>query len=360
MAFEKAIAVDEKKTSVFDSIDIESMRKVVCEASYTGPKLSGDNEHKVTLEFIQEMIAHFKSQKVIHKKFAYEILIQIRDFFKPLPSLIDISIEPEQKFTICGDIHGQFYDLLNIFEINGMPSETNPYLFNGDFVDRGSFSLEVIFTLFSFKLLYPDHFFLTRGNHESITMNQMYGFEGEVKAKFTPQMFTMFTEIFQFLPLCHLVNKRVLAMHGGLFSKDDVTLDDIRAIDRNRQPAEDGLMCDLMWSDPQDAPGRSQSKRGVGIQFGPDVTQAFLAKNNLDYVVRSHEVKNEGYEVAHNGKCITIFSAPNYCDSMGNKGAFINLKGNDLTPVFKTFQAVDHPIIKPMAYANNYSMFGLN
>lgn len=101
-------------------------------------------------------------------------------------------------------------------------------------------------------------------------------------------------------------------MHGGLFSRDDVTLQEIRDIDRNRQPPEEGLMCELLWSDPQPQPGRAPSKRGVGVQFGPDVTQNFLAMNNLDYVIRSHEVKHDGYEVCHDGKCITVFSAPNY------------------------------------------------
>jgi len=191
-------------------------------------------------------------------------------------------------------------------------------------------------------------------------MNQMYGFEGEVKSKYSQQMFDLFTEIFNQLPLCHLIKKKVIVMHGGLFSKDDVTIDDIKAIDRNRQPPEDGLMCDLMWSDPQFSLGRSQSKRGVGIQFGPDVTKDFLKKNDLEYVVRSHEVKADGYEINHDGKCITVFSAPNYCDTMGNKGAFIKIKGNNLKPEFVSYEAVDHPKIKPMAYANNFSLFGLN
>lgn len=101
-------------------------------------------------------------------------------------------------------------------------------------------------------------------------------------------------------------------MHGGLFSRDDVTLQEIREIDRNRQPPDEGLMCELLWSDPQPQMGRAPSKRGVGVQFGPDVTQNFLRINSLDYIVRSHEVKNEGYEVGHDGKCITVFSAPNY------------------------------------------------
>lgn len=101
-------------------------------------------------------------------------------------------------------------------------------------------------------------------------------------------------------------------MHGGLFSQDDVTLEDIKNISRNKQPPEEGLMCELLWSDPQPQRGRAPSKRGVGCQFGPDVTEKFLEANKLDYVIRSHEVKNEGYEVAHDGKCITVFSAPNY------------------------------------------------
>lgn len=101
-------------------------------------------------------------------------------------------------------------------------------------------------------------------------------------------------------------------MHGGLFSRDDVTLQEIREIDRNRQPPDEGLMCELLWSDPQPQMGRAPSKRGVGVQFGPDVTQNFLTTNSLDYIVRSHEVKNDGYEVGHDGKCITVFSAPNY------------------------------------------------
>jgi serine/threonine-protein phosphatase 5 len=135
-----------------------------------------------------------------------QILYDMDAFLRKQPSLVDVKIPDDGKFTVCGDIHGQFYDLMNIFEKNGLPSETNPYLFNGDFVDRGSFSVECIFTLFGFKLLFPNHFFMSRGkklfvevfhvvisnfffcfvgNHESINMNQMYGFTGEVTAKYS-------------------------------------------------------------------------------------------------------------------------------------------------------------------------------
>lgn len=308
---------------------------------------------------MQQLMDWFKDQNKLHRKCAYQILVQVKDVLSKLPSMVEITLKETEKITICGDTHGQYYDLLNIFNLNGLPSETNPYLFNGDFVDRGSFSLEVILTLFGFKLLYPDNFHLLRGNHETDNMNQMYGFEGEVKAKYTAQMFQLFSEVFQWLPLAQCINNKVLVMHGGLFSEDGVTLEDLRKIERNRQPPDSGPMCDLLWSDPQPQNGRSISKRGVSCQFGPDVTERFLKQNNLDFIVRSHEVKAEGYEVTHSGKCITVFSAPNYCDQMGNKGAYIHLRGSDLKPEFHQFTAVPHPNVKPMAYANTLMQLGM-
>uniref|UniRef100_A0A8B9HN19 protein-serine/threonine phosphatase n=1 Tax=Astyanax mexicanus TaxID=7994 RepID=A0A8B9HN19_ASTMX len=314
-AFERAIASDELKRSVVDSLDIENM---TIEDEYAGPKLE---DGKVTLKFMKEMMDWFKDQKKLHRKCAYQMLVQVKEVLSKLPSLVEITLKETEKITICGDTHGQYYDLLNIFELNGLPSPTNPYLFNGDFVDR-------VISLYS------------PGNHETDNMNQMYGFEGEVKAKYTAQMFQLFSEVFQWLPLAQCINSKVLVMHGGLFSEDGVTLDDLRKIDRNRQPPDSGPMCDLLWSDPQPQNGRSISKRGVSCQFGPDVTQRFLEQNKLQYIVRSHEVKAEGYEVTHSGKCITVFSAPNYCDQMGNKGAYIHLRGSDLKPEFHQFTAV--------------------
>uniref|UniRef100_A0A452FZ53 Serine/threonine-protein phosphatase n=1 Tax=Capra hircus TaxID=9925 RepID=A0A452FZ53_CAPHI len=381
-AFERAIAGDEHKRSVVDSLDIESM---TIEDEYSGPKLE---DGRVTVTFMQELMQWYKDQKKLHRKCAYQVASETHKppstsspppglvsfpppCVSPVPLLPSASCAPRlcllhgsswsttEKITVCGDTHGQFYDLLNIFELNGLPSETNPYIFNGDFVDRGSFSVEVILTLFGFKLLYPDHFHLLRGNHETDNMNQIYGFEGEVKAKYTAQMYELFSEVFEWLPLAQCINGKVLIMHGGLFSEDGVTLDDIRKIERSRQPPDSGPMCDLLWSDPQPQNGRSVSKRGVSCQFGPDVTKAFLEENKLDYIIRSHEVKAEGYEVAHGGRCVTVFSAPNYCDQMGNKAAYIHLRGSDLRPQFHQFTAVPHPDVKPMAYASTLLQLGM-
>lgn len=319
-AFEEAIAT-EQTAPPSESIKIEDIN---VPDTYKGPKwdcyASSKDDDKTfispSIEFVRSMVEAFKNQQRIHKRYCVQILLGLIPIFKSLPSLLDIRIPPGQNFTVCGDVHGQFYDLLNIFALNGEPSETNPYLFNGDFVDRGSFSCEVILTLFAYKLHCPSSVHLLRGNHETKNMNKLYGFDGEVRSKFDEQVMILFSEIFQYLPLSATLNKKVITMHGGLFQNDGVKLEDIAKISRFSEPPESGLFSDILWSDPQPFPGRSPSKRGVGQSFGPDVTKRFLDDNNLDLIVRSHEVRDEGYLFEHNGKFITVFSAPNYCDQM--------------------------------------------
>mmetsp|Transcript_1680 Transcript_1680/g.4867 ORF Transcript_1680/g.4867 Transcript_1680/m.4867 type:complete len:507 (+) Transcript_1680:201-1721(+) len=351
MRFEESLSVPEAEViPVSQTIDLTTM---TVEDSYDGPRLEGSDEegYTITEGFVSAMLERFREQKKIHTRFAFEIVMGALRVFQQLPTLVDVDIPSGESFTVCGDVHGQFYDLLNIFELNGVPSTSKPYLFNGDFVDRGSFSAEVILTLFAYKWLLPQHIHLARGNHESRSMNSIYGFDGEVKAKYNGLLVELFREVFCHLPLAHCLNSKVLVVHGGLFSQDGVTLDDLRKVDRNMEPPGEGLMCEMLWSDPQPQQGRSPSKRGVGVAFGPDVTKRFLSENNLDLIVRSHEVKDEGYEIEHDGYLITIFSAPNYCDQMGNKGAFITFKGDDLTPQFTQYSAVSHPSVRPMQYA---------
>ena len=317
------------------------------EASYDGPQT---DDGDITLEFVEELLAWQKAEKKLHKRYALQILHRVRAILSREPAVVDVSVPEGRHFTVCGDVHGQYYDLCNIFEMNGKPSETNPYLFNGDFVDRGSFSVEVILILFAYKCLYPAHMHLNRGNHETTQMNKMYGFEGEVVAKYGREMMALFTDIFQWLPLAHVIGGKVLVLHGGLFSKSETSLDDLRAIDRHREPPDEGPMTEMLWSDPGPSPGLLPSKRGVGVAFGQDVTERFLRENGLELLIRSHECKDEGFEVDHGGKTITIFSAPNYCDQMGNKGAFIHLD-QTLKPAFTSFSAVPHPAVRPMQYA---------
>ena len=190
---------------------------------------------------------------------------------------------------------------------------------------------------------------LTRGNHETVAMNRMYGFEGEVTAKHSRHMFDCFQELFTALPLAFTINSKVFVTHGGL-PVPGTTLADIQQANRKVEPGDTGVVCDLLWSDPQPEPGRSASKRGTGFMFGPDVCHQWLEANGLELLVRSHEMKEEGYSVDHDGRCITIFSAPNYCDQMGNRGAWIRF-GHDCVPAFTTFDAAPHPAVRAMKYA---------
>ncbi|KAK4964367.1 Palmitoyl-protein thioesterase 1 [Elasticomyces elasticus] len=362
-AFLKAIEVADAPSAAV-GLDVDGM---VVEKEYDGMKL----EKEMTQEFIDDMIQRFKDGKKLHRKYVFQIILAVKDIVYKEPTMVEVQIKKDHELTVCGDTHGQFFDLLEIFRLNGFPTATHSYLFNGDFVDRGSWSTEIALLLYSYKWLFPSAFFLNRGNHETDDMNRMYGFEGECKAKYNERVFKLFSESFSALPLATLIGDKFLTLHGGLFSDDAITLDDIRKLNRHnqRQPGQAGLMMEMLWTDPQTQPGRGPSKRGVGLQFGPDVTKRFCEKNGLEAVIRSHEVRMEGYEVEHDGRCITgtictstrartfadtreVFSAPKYCDSTENKGAYINI-GPELKLEFHKFDAVPHPPIKPMAYANN-------
>jgi serine/threonine-protein phosphatase 5 len=193
------------------------------------------------------------------------IILKCRELFEKDKSLVHITVPDDKEITVCGDIHGQFYDLLNIFKINGVPSPDNPYLFNGDFIDRGSFSVEVIITMCAWKCAYPKYFFMARGNHESKNLNKMYGFEKEVIHKYDTKTYDLFSDMFCNLPIAHCINRKILIVHGGIFAKDGVKISDIEKVDRKREPPDEGIMCESLWSDPCDTDGRHPSKRGVGV-----------------------------------------------------------------------------------------------
>lgn len=352
--FKRAIETESSKPPS----TLVNLESIPIDSSYAGPRyVSG----AVTPEFCQELMEWQRAEKTIAKRHAYAIVLDMIAMLKTYPTMVDVTIPAGGEITVCGDVHGQYYDLLNIWKLNGVPSVENPYVFNGDFVDRGSFSVEVILALFAWKLLYPDHVHLGRGNHETRNMNMLYGFKGEVTKKFDADLYELFCECFCLLPLCHLIQDKIFVVHGGLFSEDNVTLDMVRTTTRVCEPPDSGMMTEMLWSDPHPGTGRMPSKRGTGVAFGIDVTEKFLDNNNLKMVIRSHEMKEEGYEIEHGGKCITIFSAPNYCDQMGNKGAFIRLDAKTLTPKFTSYDAVPHPAVRPMAYAGGMlaSMMGM-
>jgi len=239
--------------------------------------------------------------------------------------------------TICGDIHGQFYDLKELFKVGGECPDTN-YLFLGDFVDRGFYSVETFLLLLALKVRYPDRITLIRGNHESRQITQVYGFYDECLRKYgSVNVWRYCTEIFDYLSLSALIEDRILCVHGGL-SPSISTLDQIRVIDRKQEVPHDGAMCDLLWSDPEDIEGWGLSPRGAGYLFGGSIAKNFNRTNNIDLICRAHQLVMEGYKYMFDNQLVTVWSAPNYCYRCGNIAAILELDEHR-NAFFKIFDA---------------------
>ncbi|SCV01446.1 LAMI_0G11562g1_1 [Lachancea mirantina] len=234
--------------------------------------------------------------------------------------------------TVVGDIHGQFHDLLEIFQIGGPVPDSN-YLFLGDYVDRGLYSVETMTLLIVLKLRWPERVHLIRGNHESRQITQSYGFYSECLNKYggSSKVWHYFTDLFDYLVLCCIIDNEIFCVHGGL-SPNVQTLDQIRIIDRIREIPHDGAMADLVWSDPEDdAEGREHfqvSPRGAGYIFGRSVVEKFLHLNGMSKIYRAHQLCNEGFQVYFGGLVTTVWSAPNYCYRCGNKASILEVYGN--------------------------------
>merc|ERR1712226_241095 len=230
----------------------------------------------------------------------------------------------DSPVTVCGDIHGQFYDLRELFKVGGDVPDTN-YLFMGDFVDRGFYSVETFLLLLALKVRYPDRITLIRGNHESRQITQVYGFYDECLRKYgSANVWKYFTDLFDYLPLTALVDGQIFCLHGGLSPSID-TLDHIRSLDRIQEVPHEGPMCDLLWSDPDDRCGWGISPRGAGYTFGQDISEQFNHANGLKLIARAHQLVMEGYNWGHDRNTVTIFSAPNYCYRCGNQAAVMEI-----------------------------------
>ena len=249
-----------------------------------------------------------------------------------------VYLELEAPLNVCGDIHGQFYDLLRLFECGGYPPTTN-YLFLGDYIDRGKFSLECICLLMCFKIKYPENFFLLRGNHECASINKMYGFYDECKRRCSVKLWKIFTDVFNVLPITACIEERILCMHGGL-SPDLQSLDQLKMIARPTDVPDNGMLCDLLWSDPDpQANGWGPNDRGVSVTFSSTIVDKFLVTHDLDLICRAHQVVQDGYEFFADRKLITVFSAPNYCDDFENAGGMIVIDEN-LMCSFKMLKSI--------------------
>ncbi|KAI6146308.1 Metallo-dependent phosphatase-like protein [Pisolithus tinctorius] len=241
----------------------------------------------------------------------------------------------DSPVTICGDIHGQFYDLMELFKVGGFCPETN-YLFMGDFVDRGFYSVETFLLLLALKVRYPDRITLIRGNHESRQITQVYGFYDECVRKYgSTNVWRWCCEVFDYLALAAIVDGRVFCVHGGL-SPNLQSIDQIRAIDRKQEVPHDGPMCDLLWSDPDEISGWGISPRGAGFLFGSDITKTFAHHNAIDLIARAHQLAMEGYKLMFDGTIVTVWSAPNYCYRCGNVASILELDEH-LAQEYKVF-----------------------
>jgi len=252
-----------------------------------------------------------------------QIAFKVRSIAIAQPILLDV----EAPIKLVGDIHGQFNDLLRLFDMAGYPPESN-YLFLGDYVDRGKRQLEVINTLFCYKIKYPENFFLLRGNHECAGVNRVYGFYDECKRRYSIKLWKIFQDCFNCLPICALVDDRIFCMHGGI-SPELKSFEQIRRFLRPTDIPDTGLLCDLVWSDPEPRhQGWQKSDRGVSWTFGSDVLNKFLMRHDLDLLARAHQVVEDGYEFFGKRRCVTIFSAPNYCGEFDNAASVMNVDEN--------------------------------
>jgi serine/threonine-protein phosphatase 5 len=337
------------------------------------------------------------------RSYVEEVLTRALELHLVLPSLVNIAVPPVNggRVNICGDTHGQFFDLLNIFSegVAGPPrAGDSVFVFNGDMVDRGVYSFEVAFVLLALKVASPDAVHLLRGNHECASMNERGGFAKQVREKYDQEILNLFRKVFQALPVCAVVGREpgyggLFVTHGGIGPKtSEMTLEDLQRLERFHEPFEErtsrgspetnqGLctvaLSELLWCDPFDSMDeeeeankggkgrggdfRRNSPRGLpwGYSWGPNASARFLDRNGLQLLVRSHQCCQRGVQFDHDGRCITVFSAPNYVDVGGNLGAILRLRREEkredgegegegaLSLEVVSFEAVPHPRYKP-------------
>uniref|UniRef100_M3YBI7 Serine/threonine-protein phosphatase with EF-hands n=3 Tax=Mustela putorius furo TaxID=9669 RepID=M3YBI7_MUSPF len=435
-----------EKPSDYESIEVPD--------NYTGPHLS----FPLLPDHATALVEAFRLKQQLHARYVLNLLHETRKHLVQLPNINRVSTRYSEEVTVCGDLHGQLDDLIFIFYKNGLPSPERAYVFNGDFVDRGKDSVEILMVLFAFMLVYPKEFHLNRGNHEDYMVNLRYGFTKEVMHKYKThgkKILKILQDVFCWLPLATLVDEKVLILHGGVSDMTDLEL--LAKLDRHKivstlrrktrkekgkpAPKKAGAarptpwflplkkelqrtprretsgrkmarslsylsmmlmgfntngeqtykvnanlsfckmkvgnmlvkqyahihpplsnkkfwnlrgskykhtgsniswslqVVDILWSDPMAQDGcKANTVRGGGCYFGPNVTEQLLQKYNLQFLIRSHECKPEGYEFCHSRKVLTIFSASNYYEVGSNRGAYVKL-GPALSPHIVQYQA---------------------
>lgn len=296
---------------------------------------------------------HFLREGRLSEKQVFRILEMANGVFMKEPNLLEVT----SPVTICGDVHGQYYDLMKLFEVGGDPA-TTPYLFLGDYVDRGMYSIECLLYLYSMKINYPTTFFMLRGNHECRHLTSYFTFKTECLHKYSRMIYNAVCDSFNKLPLAALMNDQYFCVHGGI-SPELQTPYDVNRIDRFREPPTRGLFCDLLWSDPlenydEELEGAAfvpNDLRGCSYAYSFKAVSAFLQRNNLLSVIRAHEVQDAGYRMYRKSDTtgfptlLTLFSAPNYTDTYKNKGAILKYGNNTMN--IRQFNFTPHPYHLP-------------
>lgn len=301
-------------------------------------------------DFIKD---HFFHEGRLQEDQAIKIVKQATQLLTAEPNLLSVPA----PVTICGDVHGQYYDLMKLFEVGGDP-KTTKYLFLGDYVDRGSFSIECLIYLYALKITYPNSFWMLRGNHESRHLTEYFTFKNECVHKYSAQLYEECITSFNALPLAAIMNEQFFCVHGGI-SPQLTDLDSVRKMNRFREPPTKGLMCDLLWADPIeeydedniDTEYLNNAVRGCSYAFTYKAACKFLDRTKLLSIIRAHEAQNAGYRMYKRTKTmgfpslLTMFSAPNYLDSYNNKAAVLKYENNVMN--IRQFNASPHPYWLP-------------
>mmetsp|Transcript_6909 Transcript_6909/g.9576 ORF Transcript_6909/g.9576 Transcript_6909/m.9576 type:complete len:525 (+) Transcript_6909:69-1643(+) len=312
--------------------------------------------------------AHLLKEGRIEEEVFLDIVQSVSSVLQNEPNVLHL----KYPITVCGDVHGQFFDLARLFNVGGDPKDTQ-YLFLGDYVDRGCFSTECVMLLFCMKMAYPKSFFMLRGNHECRQLTAFFNFKDECIYKYSEKLYDAIMDAFDKLPLAAIVNDSFFCVHGGL-SPDITSIEEIADLHRFREIPRDGPMCDLLWSDPfedekagkkADNEGSSDSEddaaettwfgynktRQCSYVYGVEAVKQFLEENKMTSIIRAHEAQVDGYKMqmvnpqSKIPRVITIFSAPNYCDVYKNKAACLKFDNNVLN--IKQFIETPHPYYLP-------------
>ena len=234
------------------------------------------------------------------------------------------------NFIIVGDLHGHVFDLIKIFKNYGLPPDQS-FIFLGDIVDRGDYSLTVVTLIFCLKAKYPNNVYLLRGNHEFRSVCSNSGFLDEIKKIYKEEneynmIFDAFIEVFNILPLAACINNNYICVHGGIGPKFQ-KIDQLKNIVRPMNEIYGGIADEILWSDPsEDIDLYRSSTRGVGYEFGRMAISNFLKENKYRLLIRAHQQIQNGYEYSLDNLVLTVFSASNYCGEFDNYSGIIIIK----------------------------------